>query len=544
MPFTYITWSSNRQFLIGQVVLGSDNNIYKALKDNVNHDPTLNPQLWELLSSIGPANISVSGSANAIEIQGIPIKSTTPIDQQTLTYIQADGMWEATTSTSVLTSLTGSTFTFTWTPTIPAADLTLNQSICTLTLPPPPAGVAARMRLILRQDNIGNRKVIWPINITSVGAIPALSTVAGAFDNFDLYCDDGTTWVLDGTAGGPSNSIDPMALYNPVLVVEARSQPLPTGSPIGSSGGTVTQLVDRTGNHPLVASNNTAATVSGVTNTVNPTITTTAAHSLTVGQTVVISGVLGATGVNGTWVVASVPSTTTFTITLNVAPGVWSSGGSVSGCAAYYLHQPTPGGIFGSTLPPGTLSRPKIDLYPGGTLSVTGLAAMNDFLLFYLLWFHATQHGAANAFQYLALVGGSNEAVYANNNGGGFWHDGNGYSNNANAPGNTAEYNTVPLLGIISIGANSPAGTGATYHRLNGVVQTFTNLGPVPVSGLTGFQIGGPVGGTGFNGQAVGTPTEMDVISCGIINPCPPLADIRRLEQWLAGQGGLSIASS
>jgi len=70
--------------------------------------------------------------------------------------------------------------------------------------------------------------------------------------------------------------------------------------------------------------------VGGVTNTADPTISTSSAHGLSVGQTVVISGVLGATGANGTWTVESVPTATTFKISA-VAPGAYASGGTVSG---------------------------------------------------------------------------------------------------------------------------------------------------------------------------------------------------------------------
>jgi hypothetical protein len=70
--------------------------------------------------------------------------------------------------------------------------------------------------------------------------------------------------------------------------------------------------------------------VSGVSNANPSTITTSSAHGLIVGQVVVIASVGGATGANGTWVVATVPSSTTFTISLASSPGVYTSGGTVS----------------------------------------------------------------------------------------------------------------------------------------------------------------------------------------------------------------------
>jgi type II secretory pathway pseudopilin PulG len=71
-------------------------------------------------------------------------------------------------------------------------------------------------------------------------------------------------------------------------------------------------------------------TVSNVSNTANPTITTSAAHGLRPGQIVVIAGVAGAVGVNGTWQVDEVLSTTTFTIPAPAPGGYTSSSGTVS----------------------------------------------------------------------------------------------------------------------------------------------------------------------------------------------------------------------
>jgi hypothetical protein len=72
------------------------------------------------------------------------------------------------------------------------------------------------------------------------------------------------------------------------------------------------------------------AAVTGVTNVINPTITTGAEHNIVVGQFVTIRDVVGATGVNGTFAVTSVPTPTTFTLTM-AAPGAYTSGGTVAG---------------------------------------------------------------------------------------------------------------------------------------------------------------------------------------------------------------------
>lgn len=71
-------------------------------------------------------------------------------------------------------------------------------------------------------------------------------------------------------------------------------------------------------------------TITSAPNTASPTtITTSGAHGFSEGQTVVISGVLGNTAVNGTWTILKVPSTTTFTIPV-AGSGAYTSGGSVS----------------------------------------------------------------------------------------------------------------------------------------------------------------------------------------------------------------------
>lgn len=79
-------------------------------------------------------------------------------------------------------------------------------------------------------------------------------------------------------------------------------------------------------------------TVSGVTNTTNPTITTAANHGLAAGDRVAISGVGGVTGVNGNWTVASTPAGNTFTISAG-APGAYSSGGFIANLSKKYVSE-------------------------------------------------------------------------------------------------------------------------------------------------------------------------------------------------------------
>ena len=90
--------------------------------------------------------------------------------------------------------------------------------------------------------------------------------------------------------------------------------------------------------------------VTGVTNAVNPTITTSAAHGLVVGEVVNIFSVGGATGVNGSFTVATVPTSTTFTITAT-APGVYTSGGFIANMSKTFLSEFVPSGGRVSTSP-------------------------------------------------------------------------------------------------------------------------------------------------------------------------------------------------
>lgn len=89
-----------------------------------------------------------------------------------------------------------------------------------------------------------------------------------------------------------------------------------------------------------------AASPTGAVEVVNTvTITTTAAHGLVVGESVTVAGVTVA-GYNGTWVIQTVPSPTTFTYTDPVAGLAASGGGTATGIML-----------------PGSLAGLKCDLY-------------------------------------------------------------------------------------------------------------------------------------------------------------------------------------
>jgi len=92
----------------------------------------------------------------------------------------------------------------------------------------------------------------------------------------------------------------------------------------------VTQVLGTTGIGIATA----GGVITAVTNVTNPVVTTTSAHSLTVGQWVAISGIVGATGCNGNFQIIAVPTTTTFQV-VAAAPGVWSSGGQTYTCGTW-----------------------------------------------------------------------------------------------------------------------------------------------------------------------------------------------------------------
>ena len=90
------------------------------------------------------------------------------------------------------------------------------------------------------------------------------------------------------------------------------------------------------GNPPVGPTNvvgGPSGTITAVTNTANPQVTS-AGHGLAVGDSVLIAGVLGATGANGTFKVASVVGANDFTVADATAPGVYTSGGTFQWCVS------------------------------------------------------------------------------------------------------------------------------------------------------------------------------------------------------------------
>lgn len=78
----------------------------------------------------------------------------------------------------------------------------------------------------------------------------------------------------------------------------------------------------------------TSRTVSNATNASPIQITTSVTNSLVTGQTVTISGVVGNTAANGTWVITRIDGTN-FTLNGSTGNGAYTSGGTVNGCASW-----------------------------------------------------------------------------------------------------------------------------------------------------------------------------------------------------------------
>jgi hypothetical protein len=98
-----------------------------------------------------------------------------------------------------------------------------------------------------------------------------------------------------------------------------------------------TDLPSITAGATVLPINSTTFNVSGVATSgsapnIVATITTSAKNKYVAGQTVVIAGVVGATQVNGTWTIASITSTTKFTINMgSTTVSAYTSGGTTTG---------------------------------------------------------------------------------------------------------------------------------------------------------------------------------------------------------------------
>lgn len=100
----------------------------------------------------------------------------------------------------------------------------------------------------------------------------------------------------------------------------------------------------------------TGGVVTGISGTVNPTVSTNAAHGLAIGDVVFIEGVVGVDGINGTFSqITNVPSSTSFIISRTVS-GAWTSGGTVYKCTQLAMAADAIG--LGGNASPGDVSAP------------------------------------------------------------------------------------------------------------------------------------------------------------------------------------------
>jgi hypothetical protein len=125
-------------------------------------------------------------------------------------------------------------------------------------------------------------------------------------------------------------------LANPTAAQLAAGAPLLISTPItqaipllNTANGTVSTVVrNAVGTGAVLGCTNLGIT--SVTNAIPSVITVASPHGLSSGNTASISGVQGATGVNGTWVI-TVTSPTAFAVGNTVAPGAYTQGGVVEG---------------------------------------------------------------------------------------------------------------------------------------------------------------------------------------------------------------------
>ncbi|HTR53213.1 MAG TPA: MopE-related protein [Kofleriaceae bacterium] len=135
-----------------------------------------------------------------------------------------------------------------------------------------------------------------------------------------------------GTSGGGTLS-EPLTTFTTTAATGIAAGDVVTIAGVGVAGynGTWTVISTPSGTTftAKVASGGLAASGGGTVKDSSATFTTTAAHTFTVGDTVIVSGV-GIAAYNGTWVVASVPSTTTFTVQFATTGMTASGGGTVA----------------------------------------------------------------------------------------------------------------------------------------------------------------------------------------------------------------------
>ena len=153
-----------------------------------------------------------------------------------------------------------------------------------------------------------------PHDMTIIGNVIENTGTAAPFISGDGILVYNSAPATAGTLSGVTNAA--IAVFTTVA-----AHGLSSGDVISISGVTGMISVD-------------SRTISGITNANPGVFTTTASHGFQVGNTVVISGVVGTTGVNGTFLINTVPALNTFSISLagvpvdTTASGAWVSGGT------------------------------------------------------------------------------------------------------------------------------------------------------------------------------------------------------------------------
>lgn len=167
------------------------------------------------------------------------------------------------------------------------------------------------------------------INVVSTTGFPASGTifVTTSTGSYAVTYTGTTATTFTGCAGGTGTMSTGGAVSNlNRYVLDYRSTENPPAEPINTIDWWLYEIENSADDHMYQASYNNGYTVSAATNTSPIAITNSAQHGYTTGQIVTITGAVGNTAANGTWVI-TVTGLTTFTLNGSTGNGTYTGGG-------------------------------------------------------------------------------------------------------------------------------------------------------------------------------------------------------------------------
>jgi len=217
--------------------------------------------------------------------------------------------------------------------------------------------------------------------------------------------------------------------------------------------------------------------ITNVTNVTNPTITTASNHGLVAGQYVTISGVVGATGVNGTFAVTTATGTT-FTLTM-AAPGAYTSGGVVAVPFRLTLDDSNTG-TTAIQIPTSTGTAYSREIVVG--LGIVTAASPQSNISNRQLSIASGMPSGMYLFQKTANDSSYVQGAAAPANGGTAGAVPTGY--NAAMTTTPANYDTTSVAGAATQNTAPATANGAFQRLLFGVDQTVTTTGTIALPNL------------------------------------------------------------